>query len=183
LWSFDVAVSEAKGDRVLASIRLASDRPGQAVDGVTLQLLSAEGEELSPKFLLPVSGSLFGPVTTSVELRSRTGALPSGAEVVGTAWWSDGQLTVRRSTDPRSSLFAHARPSRPRLPMWTDALIELIPEERAVLSRLLPWTCVACVPRPLDAETDESPRPELPEDLDLDPGDAEWLRDLLTEDG
>jgi hypothetical protein len=102
-FDFQLCLDEREDARVFATVILIPDSPF-TLDGVAVQLFDAEGESLSSKLLLPVSGDLVGPVSSRVELRSRSGDIPIGSQVIATAWWPGGHLQASRCTDAGTTL-------------------------------------------------------------------------------
>lgn len=174
-----LCLDERAVDRVIASVHLAPETPGHAIEGVALQLFDAEGEPLSPKLLLPVAGALIGPLSSRVELRTDGRPIPAEAEVVVTAWWPGGQVQARRTTDPGTELAAHVRAEPEELPAAAELFEELDPAERARLVALFPWI-VRPPPKVLELTADP-PAADLADAYALDEEDAEWLASLADE--
>ena len=170
-----LCLEEREGPRVLASVTLLPHTSGLHLDGVAVQLFDVEGESLSSKLLLPVSGTLVGPVSSRVEVRSLRGDIPPGSEVVATAWWAEGHIQARQTTDPGTSVQAHVLNMSSVPPTDEEPLLELLSEEREQMLRLFPW-----IVRPPAAHIALDAEPDL-DDLGLHGDDAEWLRDLMDE--
>lgn len=170
-----LCLGERDDARIFATITLVPLREELSLHGAVVQLFDAEGESLSSKLLLPVSGTLLGPVSSHIEVRSLRGEIPPGSEVVVTAWWPDGQLQARQSTDPGTSLQAHVLGFAPVPPTDEEPLLELLSEERDRMVQLFPWLV-----KPPAATIALDAEPEL-DDLGLDGDDADWLRDLMDE--
>jgi len=178
--TFEMCVEERQPTRVVVTVHLAPEAPDFHVDGLSVQLFGPGGERLSSKVLLPVSGALVGPLASRVEVRTDGRELPSGSQVVATAWWGDEQRRVRRSTDAGTTVVAYVRPENvPVVVRGDDVLLELIDGELDVMRALFPGLSRPR-PRPvLDAPT--APE-DLAADLGLDPDEAEWLAHLADDD-
>ena len=187
---FDLRLEERQSDRVFVSAVLAPTTPeGTAVDGVSVQMVDRAGEPLGARLVLPLSGALVQPLITTVEVRSR-GAIPVGARVIGTVWRGSEQAEAMCPCDPGTQLQVHMLGRRTiPIPIDDGELRTLDPEERDVLGGVMPWLNEPIVRKVEDSNVLESPPPE-PEDLvdevaeqyDLDPADAEFLKELLGEE-
>ena len=65
------------------------------------------------------------------------------------------------------------------------ALVRLLPEERDVIARRMPWVddpMVVPDPRGIEPLEAEATPDEICEELGLEGEDAEWLKDLLADD-
>jgi hypothetical protein len=181
----ELQLDERRSDRVIVSLRIspATEAP-TTVDGAAVQLLSPEGEELCPRMLLPIAGTLAGPLATRVELRADR-KLPQGCEILVTAWQGPELSTERCPADPFTNLRDHVRGSRIGLPDPDDVELDVPSEaERAAIRDRLPW--ITQLLRTPDAtaviEVHEPVTPDdLQEDFGLGAEEAEWLRDLLEE--
>ena len=89
--SLALRLDERRPDRVFVSVILAPRDPDASVGGVSVQMFCRSGQSLGARLLLPIAGQLSQTMRSSVELRTLD-ALPTGARVVATAWWSGGQL-------------------------------------------------------------------------------------------
>lgn len=184
--NLELQLDERLDDRVVVSVSVApvSD-DGAHVDGAVLQLVGADGTELCPRTLLPISGAVDCTVAVSVELRA-SGSLPEGAEVRALAWDGADQVSATCPADPYIRLRDHMRGSRLGLPEPEDVFLET-PSADA-LERLVarvPW--VAQRTRPveaagvIEAREPEPSAEDLVGDLNLDEDCASWLKDLLEE--
>jgi len=181
--SLDLRLDDRKPDRVLVSVRLSPEGEVHPVDGVALQLCSEDGECLGPRLLLPIHGSLAGPVVTRAELRSAD-PIPRNGRVVAVAWWGREQVEVTCPSDRGTSLEVHMR-GQSQVALPARVTLRLLDEaERAALVRRLPWIdepLAKAHPRiePVDPEPDAD---ELCAEIGLDGEDAAWLKDLLESD-
>lgn len=187
---FELRLEERQADRVFVSVVLAPTSPdGSGVEGVSVQMVDRQGEVLGARLVLPISGTIAQPLLTTVEVRSR-GPVPVGARVVGQAWRGDDQSEATCPCDPGTQLQVHmlGRKTIP-LPERPGDLRFLVSDEREVLGRFMPWLNEPR-PRPVPEPNVLEPQPPTPDDLvdevaeqyDLDPADAEFLRELLGEE-
>lgn len=182
----ELRIQERRDDRVVVALRVRPTSDGPAcVDGAALHLVDAAGEEVCPQVLLPVSGTLRGPVELSVELRGNR-TLPSGCVVVGMVWSGCDQATSSCPADPDVSLWEFVRGSRHRVPAEdTVELFTLDEVQRARLEATWPWLSGpirgAEDQAVLEAGTLDDDVDAVCEDLGLDEDSAEWLHDLLHE--
>ena len=175
-FDFQLCLDEREDARVFATVILVPDQ-ALTLEGVAVQLFDADGESLSSKLLLPVSGDLVGPVSSRVELRSRRGEIPVGSQVIATAWWPGGHVQASRCTDAGTTLQAHALAETLIGQTDEEVLLDLLPEEREQMVALFPW-----VVRPSSKALEhEQTAEDLGEDMGLDDADAEWLKDLMNE--
>jgi len=176
---FQLCLDEREDARVFATVILIPTSTDLSLDGVALQLCDADGNTLSPKRLLPVSGQLLGPVSSRVELRSNQGAIPAGAQVIATAWWPGGHLQAQRCTDPGTTLKEHVL-AKGRIALTDeDVLLDVLPEERDIMVSLFPWVATQPNQRMLELEAQEDAHPC--DDMGLDDEDAEWLKNLMDQ--
>jgi hypothetical protein len=183
----DLHLDERADDRVVVTLAVSPPCGCAAlVDEATLQLVDAQGEELCPRHLLPLSGRIAGPVTLTAELRC-LGAIPEGARVLASVWAGTTRLQCGCPADPYVDLRDHLKGSRLGLPP-DDAvpLSELDAAGRARLEAVLPWVAQP-MRRPEVDGVLEAPEPvrtteELQAELDLDADTASWLHDLLDQD-
>lgn len=175
---FQLCLDQREDARVFATVILVPNA-NLMLDGVAVQLFDADGESLSSKLLLPVSGQLVGPVSSRVELRSRTGEIPPGSEVIATAWWDGEQVQARRCTDAGTTLQAHTLATG-RIALSDDeVLLDVLAEERDAMIALFPWMVRPAKIKALEHEVSAE---DLGEDLGLDDADAEWLKDLMDDE-
>lgn len=177
-FDFQLCLDERHDARVFATVILVPDSV-LTLDGVAVQLFDSDGESLSSKLLLPVSGELVGPVSSRVELRSRRGEIPIGSQVVATAWWPGGQVHASRCTDAGTTLQAHALAEMAIAQTDEEVLLDLLAEERERMMRLFPW--IVRPPSTKALEHEQSAE-DLGQDMGLDDADAEWLKDLMNEE-
>ncbi len=177
-FDFQLCLDEREDARVFATVILVPDCP-LTLDGVAVQLFDADGESLSSKLLLPVSGDLVGPVSSRVQLRSSSGEIPVGSQVIATAWWDGGQMQASRCTDPGTTLQAHALAEMVIAQTDEEVLLDVLPEERERMMALFPWMVRPPSTKALEHEQSAE---DLSEDMGLDGDDAEWLKDLMNEE-
>ena len=177
---FQLCLDEREDARVFATVILIPDADTVSLDGVAVQLFDAEGNSLSSKLLLPVSGELVGPVSSRVELRSHAGIIPSGAQVVATAWWPGGHIHAQRCTDPGTTLHEHVLASGRIALTDEDVLLDVLPEERERMVALFPWMVRPRIPGSLELDVEEEAA-DVVDDLGLDDDDAEWLKNLMDQ--
>ena len=186
---FEVRLEERLVDRVFVSVVLAAKSDaGTVVDGVSVQMLTRQGNALCPRMLLPISGTLTQPMVSTIELRA-LGKIPVGARVSGTAWTGKQQFEASCPCDPGTALGVHMRGLR-LLPLTSDTpfLLSLDPGQREVLVALFPWLNGPMVatetPGILESSGPDSEElmDDFAEKFDLDPEDAEFLKNLLAED-
>jgi hypothetical protein len=127
-------------------------------------------------------------MVSTVELRA-LGEVPTGARVQGIAWTGKQQIEARCPCDPGTALGVHIRGQR-LLPLSgkLDELCSLDLEQRAFLVALFPWINEPLVPDGptgiLDRQEHETDDlvDDLADQFDLDPQDAEFLKELLADD-
>lgn len=184
----DMCLEARAPDRVVVRLRLLPWRGAVTVDGAALELLSAAGEAICPRLLLPFSGELGGEVYTRVELRAGA-ALPEGAQVQATVWRGAEQVTAIVPADPWVGLREHLTGSNLARFDPAEVLLEpLSADELEYLAEQLPWLAD---PRPdghavevieaASVDVDATVG-ELAEELGVDEADAAWLKDLLEEE-
>ncbi len=182
---FAVRLLERQSDRVIVSVILDPGATSVPVDGVGVELFSRGRDSLSPRVLLPISGTLSQAMAVQVELRAH-GALPVGAFIQGQLWQSGEATCVLCPADPSTELEAHVRGRHPVAAVrsgpssaFDDDLEGLLPEERERLARVFPWIelprCAAGAAC-LDANDDLD---ELSDELGLDAEEAALLREIL----
>lgn len=188
--SLQLRVDERLDDRIHVSVALAPEDAPHHIDGAAVELITWQGERLSHRVMLPISGTIGGPIATRVELRCMD-AIPYGAMVRGTAWWGSEQLEVTISAELFTGLESHAR-GTPHIAL-ADALTldSLTAVEREALGTHFPWTHdfkrpgsppEDDEPNILDETTEEERIDDFCDELGLDAESAEWLRELLDED-
>lgn len=177
-------------DRVHVAVSIVPAEEPTEVQGVAVQLVSRKGDALSPRLLLPVAGRLAGALVMTAELRASEGCVPMGARVAATAWGQGFSLEATCPADRWTELVAHVRGQPCAGAITRDVAIEpLEPEEREAIVQRLAWLadCPWCEPnQPLEAiakeDTEEEDYVGLVDELDLDPEDAAFLKDLLTDE-
>lgn len=189
--TFDMKMDERQVDRVRITVRLTPDGQATPIDGVAIELVSRQQESLSPRRLLPVSGVLDAPLGMCVELRC-SGPLPPGAMAVGTAWHGEEQWRAMCSADPWTDLEAHVRGKRCLAGSLADLrrLASLRTPEIHKFLHKFPWLARSpCrppgeLPDMLDIPTDEEDPlvQEMCSELGIDAENAEWLKELMSED-
>jgi hypothetical protein len=189
--TFTLELTERADDRVHLAAAIEPAATPAVVEGVAVQLVGRKNEPLSPRLLLPISGTLTGPMVVASELRAVEGVIPTGARVVGTAWGADFTLEASCPADRWTELAAHVR-GEPSAGQITRA-VTLLPIDGEVRNQLLtklPWLAET----PWQDAEEEVPleavsAPVTPEDvaeqfagLSLSPEDADFLRELLEEE-
>lgn len=185
---FELRLEERMTDRVFVSVVLApAGQDAAQVDGVAVRMLGREGEPLSTRHVLPISGALSQPMVSTVELRAR-GDIPPGAQVHGQAWRAEDQVEARCPCDPGTALGVHMR-GRKTYPLVPErhALEPLEPEERAHLAQIFPWVNEPMVARESagvleSSESTEEAVDDFCDQFDLGDEDAAFLKELLGED-
>lgn len=189
--TFELRLEERRADRVFVSVLLApadaadgAARP--SLDGVSVQIFQRDGEAVSPRLLLPISGTLAQPMITTVELRADGGVLPAGSRVLGHAWSADVVIEASCPTDMWTELGTHVQGTRNVCARSGAKLRRLAPEERARLACIFPWMANT---RSLHADDVLEPEDTEEEEIDafcaeygLDGDDAEFLKELLADD-
>jgi hypothetical protein len=185
---FSILLEERRNDRVLVSVCLGADEVVH-VQGVAVELRSRAGEPLSARLMLPVAGVLHAPLCLHTELRA-VGDLPRGAQVIGTAWWQQGQVEASCPTDPGTALEDFARGGSVGLTPRDAAaeVADLAPEERRAWMAAFPWLASMRRLPPAEAPRilDEAPRDVAADHAarhHLSPEDAATLAEILGEDG
>jgi hypothetical protein len=172
---------ERQPDRVRVAVRMCPKQAVQ-VEGVALELFDGNGEPLSTRLILPISGSVEHAFSTTVELRSH-GPIPEGSRVVATAWTESGPLEATCPADPCPDLHDHLQ-GRGLISMYRQGtpLHGLGHQERCRLGQVFGWLApsVPCQPRVL--EDHGHLVDEVCEDLGLDEEQSEWVRGLMAED-
>lgn len=196
--SFDLTLLERQPDRVVVTISLCPGGDPVKLDGVAVEILNSRRERISPRLLLPVAGTLVGPLVTQAELRAPEG-IPTCSVVSGTAWSGDEVVETLCPADDHIGLEAHVRGANVPILRSSAVLLDLLPEELEVLRQRFVWL----EPheheervRPLDADAPPAPDSELFEpdlqglddeldslcgDLGLDDECTEWIKELMKE--
>ncbi len=178
--SLELRLDERHPDRVLVTVLLTPDVNDARLDGAALELLSHNRERLGPRMLLPIAGTLSGPICTRIELRA-TGGIPPGASIHGTAWWGDDQATFSLPADPYTELEAHVRGRGGLRPCRTAMkFTQLGREEIRKLQAAFSWLSGA-TPKVKAPEPEVELTEEITEELGLNDEDAAFLRELLNE--
>ena len=173
-----LCLEERLTDRVVVAVFLEPESSEHALDGVAVELLDRRRESLSPRVLLPISGHLTQAITVRVELRS-VSALPVGALVEASAWWAGDQVRVWCPTEASTQLEAHVRGRHSiPFPKVEGEFSSLGRAEAIALADRFPWTASAGGREPMAEVADE-----ISAELGLEGEDANWLRDLLHDDG
>ncbi len=200
--SFELTLLERQTDRVVVTISLCPGGEAVELDGVAVEILSPRRERISPRLLLPVSGTLVGPLVTQAELRA-FGPIPACSVISGTAWSGEDQVECACPADDHIGLEAHVRGSNPPVVRSDAVLLDLLPEERQALATCLPWLLarVEAAEEPLptqvegtlagEASPSELFEPDLScireemdgvcKDLGLDEECSEWLKELMAD--
>ena len=137
---FELRLEERLPDRVFISVVLAPRaEPAPSVDGVSVQIQARDGEPLSPRLLLPISGQIQQPMVSTVELRASQ-SIPLGARVVGSTWAGRDQREATCPCDPGTALEVHMRGRRViGVGSLNETLRGLFEEERQTLTTMMPW--------------------------------------------
>ncbi len=175
-------LEERQTDRVRVSVLVAPTRDPVPLDGVAICLVDEGREALSPRMLLPLTGTLAHPIGSSVEVRA-VGDIPDGSLVLVTAWIDGVAVEATCPADPCPDLRDHVTGrTAVHLPRRRPPLGALAADERCRLGRHFPWLAPKrpCPPRVVD-DAGETAR-ALTDDLGLDPDDADFVASLLAED-
>jgi hypothetical protein len=185
---FRLHLDDREPDRVHVTVCLTPDADAACVQGVAIELRGRNGEALSARLMLPISGELAGPLALRTEVRARA-ELPLGARVHGMLWSHGGILEASCPTDPGTTLEAYAYGSRIGLDDPVPARIpeDLTDHERSALYAAYPWMARYRSPVRDDAEgfIEEQPA-DLAEDIaetyGLSDEDKAFLEELLADD-
>ncbi len=199
--SFDLTLLERQPDRVVVTISLCPGDDPVKLDGVAVEILNSRRERVSPRLLLPVAGTLVGPLVTQAELRA-FGTIPTCSVVSGTAWSGEEVVETLCPADDHIGLEAHVRGVNAPILRSEAVLLDLLPDELDTLQRRFAWLqphqregWVRPL-EPLDGDAPPRPDSELFEpdlegiegeldslcgDLGLDEECTEWLKDLMKE--
>lgn len=184
--TFELRLEERRADRVFVSVLLSPADPVASLDGVSVQLFQRDGEPVSPRLLLPISGVLSQPMITTVELRAEGGVLPGGSRVVGHAWNAHASVEATCPADMWTELGSHVRGTRNVAASPCGDLRLLDPHERARLTCIFPWmTRTAPVQTPTVLEPEDTEEEEIDAfcaEYGLDDEDAEFLKELLADE-
>lgn len=186
----ELQIEERLRDRVYVSVVLRPTDEDAAVEGVAVQVVSRTGEAISPRLLLPISGTLSSTMVSTVELRGLTGTIPRGSKIVGSAWLGSEQIEFQTSADLGPTLGAHLRADHQLWPRSQGNFSMLTDQEQCELAEHLPWLDCWTKPRSveeedgvLEGEEDAGdPVEAFADALGLGEEDSEWLRKLLNED-
>lgn len=147
------------------------------LDGVAVELFSRRDERLSPRLMLPIQGVLSHPIEVRAELRAQQ-PFGLGGYVLATAWHGKEQRTACCPADMWTAFERHVQGRRPvPLPGPLPGLTRLEDAELRALSRTFTWLPTPLEPEPVDDLVDD-----IAEDLGLEAEDAEWLRELMSDD-
>lgn len=182
--SLDLHLEEREPRRVVLSLLVDPGDAPVVLDGIALRLVDAAGQTLGARLQLPIAGTLQAPLATTVELRSPE-PLPHGATVEATAWHDPTglQATVSVPTEPFPRLRDHMRKADVGLDDLDEVVLRpLDAEERRTLAARLPWIDQPVhAPSPVIELQDEPTREDFERDYGLDPSDAAWLEELLSD--
>ena len=189
--SLELRLQERLPERIFLTVCLQCVGAAVSIEGVTVEWLTQDREHrLAPRLLLPISGTLVGPLVTEVVLRSHT-EVPRGSVLVGTAWWASDQVQCVCPADHGTELKNHMRGSAHQLndPYRQLALRKLTEVDRARLTRHLPWVDTWKLPvqrNPDEEETEEIDTSMLLQEISgefgLDEDTVEWLSQLFDEE-
>lgn len=185
--SVELDLVERQGDRVVVSLWLAPDgEEVTSLDGASVRLVDAAGEELCPRTQLPIAGGLHSTMALSVELRGSK-PLPEGARVIALAWSQSETWEASCPADPYVRLADHMKGSCIGLPDAADVLLEpLSGSLRQRLESRWPWVAQSTRPAEvagvIEAEAEPVTPDDIVDDLGLGEEDAAWLKDLLDEE-
>lgn len=178
----EIQLLERRCDRVVVQVRLQPPECASvSIDGAVVRLVDPEEEELCPRALVPISGTLSGPLLTQVELRW-SGDIPPDSRIVAVAWSGTEQVEVRCPADPHLQLRDLVRGTS-LVEVDTDVVLEEPTKAQwAAAEARWPWLTQTRAPEAGVIEADEAPSAEdLAEDYGLDSDCAEWLKDLMSE--
>lgn len=190
-FTFELRLEERRSDRVFVSVLLAPAQAAESVarpslDGVSVQIFQRDGEAVSPRLLLPISGTLGQPMVTTVELRADGGVLPAGSRVLGQAWSADVVVEASCPTDMWTELGSHVQGTRNVCARSGGKLRRLEPEERARLACIFPWMARTRMLHTEDVlepeDTEEEALDALCAEYGLEGEEAEFLKELLADD-
>lgn len=184
--SLDLRLDDRQPDRIVVSVRVVPEGDLHPVDGIALELCNDEGDRLCPRLLLPISGALTGPLETRAELRSRD-PIPPRSKVRATAWWGCEQVEASCPSEQGTRFESHMRGRNlVSLANGQVALHLIAPEERACITRSMPWIDEPMVLpdpheiEPVDTEeTAEEYADAICAELGLDDTNAAWIKELL----
>ena len=176
-------IEQRRPDRVFVLIELRHSGQTLNVSGAAVELRSARGTLLSPRMLLPIAGDLSGPLATRVELRSQQ-QIPQGSKVYGVVFFDGQQTESTIPVDPCTDLEAHVRGRRSICRFAEQTLETLTPRDEYAIQQMFPW---AVDEEPEDDETSDEIEPddlsdEVAKSLGLDDEEAEFLREILTDE-
>lgn len=185
---FHLDLEDRQRDRVFVTVRLDPDGDQAHVEGVAIELHTRDGDAISARLMLPISGTLPNPLSLRTEIRAR-GDIPRGARVNGVVWWSGGQLETTCPTDPGTCLERFARGGGRRLPPLDlhDLPRALGAAEHTALVRAFPWMHgFRQVEHQADSHILEEQGDDIARDVadayDLSDADRELLEELLDDD-
>ena len=180
-------LQDRETDRVFLEVVLRPNGGPISLDGVAVEWCTRDREPLSPRHLLPISGTLAGPLSTTVELRCHR-TVPNESVVVGTAWWGKNQREFICPADPETELESHVKGTRLVLPLpeKTHEMYNLSRSEWRAIVSVFPWVKGRRTPDEDLEETEEidttALMDEITADYGLDEDSAQWLKELLFED-
>jgi len=189
--SLTLKLDERRAARVFVTLSLEPLGDPIPIGGVEVELASRIGERLSSRMILPISGTLAGPLATRVELRAFD-HIPRGAAVIGKVWWDQEELEAICPTDPCTELESFVRGDRSVLPLDKDyELQDLRKGEQCGLIQVFPWMngfqpCQRGDPAKAAILDEAASVDDFVEDvtgrLGLDASCAKWIKDILEED-
>ena len=175
-----IVIEQRRPDRVFVLIELQHKGEPLNISGAAVELRSARGTLVSPRMILPIAGHLAGPLATRVELRAQ-GPIPQGSKVYGVVFHDQQQTESIIPVDPCTELEAHVR-GRGSICRFAEKRLEpLTPADEYALQQAFPWAIQ-------DDEDDDALdaddlSDEVAKSLGLDAEEAEFLREILTDEG
>lgn len=184
----ELHLDDRQCDRVYVTVCLTPEGGSAVVHGVAVELRTRQGEPLSARLMLPISGPLPAPLALRTEVRARTD-LPRGARLHGVVWSSEGSLESSCPTDPGTTLeaYAYGSPIGLGTPDPLKGPHDLTDDERASLVRAYPWMGRYASPaRVEDSQVIEEQPQDLAADIAASYGlsdeDRSFLEELLADD-
>ena len=176
-----LVIEQRRPDRVFVLIELQQKGEPLNISGAAVELRSARGVLVSPRMILPIAGELAGPLATRVELRAQR-AIPQGAKVYGVVFHDKNQTEATIPVDPCTELEAHVR-GRGNICRFAEKPLEpLTPADEYALQQAFPWAIQDDEEEEYHDTLDaDDLSDEVAKSLGLDDEEAEFLREILTD--
>ena len=193
----ELEIVERFPHRVVLRVVLTPEDP-VLVEGVFVELLDRDQNNLAPRLQLPISGQLSGPLATRCELRS-VEPIPDSARVVAQVWAGEHSTRLVAPTEPCTGLVNHIWGIGRLQPRSDRKLRSLTPEQVKLFAGAFPFLheprpeC-ACPPHntaivdareagvpDLKPSADDDDVDDLAAEFDLSDEDAEFLRELMAD--